>query len=122
MNCTLLTNSNGRKVALFFEGTYAFSNWYPCTFIINGTKYNCVEQYYMHQKSLVFKDYTTAKQIMSSKNPRWIKSLGRRVKGFKENYWNQIKIPVMRRAITQKFSQNPELKVLFSFTIQISNN
>lgn len=35
-----------------FEGRDSvFSMWYPCTFIVDGKTYNCVEQYMVHRKA-----------------------------------------------------------------------
>lgn len=35
----------------FWRSQSIYSQWYACTFEVDGTKYNCAEQYMMHQKA-----------------------------------------------------------------------
>lgn len=39
------------KFELFAGKNSVFSMWYPCTFIVDGKTYNCVEQYMVHRKA-----------------------------------------------------------------------
>lgn len=94
------------QFTFFFKKQSPFSNWYPCEFIVNETKYSCSEQFYMQQKALFFKDYRTAKKIMNQKNPYKMKKLGRSVKKFKKEKWNFECQIVMTTAVEAKFRQN----------------
>ena len=39
--------------AVFFHGRFSpFSNFYPCSFNLDGVEYHCVEQFYQHKKAL----------------------------------------------------------------------
>jgi ribA/ribD-fused uncharacterized protein len=59
----------GIKYMFFWNGI--FSNWHTSFFEINGVKYNCGEQYMMHQKALTFNDKETADKILVETSPRW---------------------------------------------------
>lgn len=92
------------------------SNWYMCDFTVDRVKYNCMEQYMMAQKALMFEEsnpehnravYT---KIMASSDPAVIKKLGRDVFGFERSVW-AAKIPAhMLVGLEAKFTQNPDLK------------
>lgn len=52
-----------------YEENGCFSNWYPASFEYAGQHYNCVEQYMMYQKVLMFRQYDLAEKILASNNP-----------------------------------------------------
>ena len=64
----------------------------------------------MYQKALLFNDFGVAEQILNETDVRKIKALGRKVKDFDENWWNQHKECFMYNACYAKFSQNTELR------------
>lgn len=64
----------------------------------------------MYQKALLFNDFEIAEQILNETDVRQIKALGREVKDFDENWWNQHKESFMYDACYAKFSQNDRLK------------
>ena len=39
------------KYTFFWHEQSPFSQWYACKFTVDGTEYNCAEQYMMHQKA-----------------------------------------------------------------------
>jgi len=92
---------------LFWGGE--FSQWYPSYFTIEGVEYNCTEQYMMQQKAKLFGDTRMEKRIMETTSPREQKRLGRLVKGFEVDKWENIAFDVVKRGNIAKFSQNPEL-------------
>lgn len=92
----------------FWGGIY--SNWYSSTFTLDGVVYNCTEQYMMHQKALLFNDHETAEEIMQTSNPRIQKKLGRVVKGYDQNIWNEHKYEIVKNGCRAKFTQNLLLK------------
>jgi ribA/ribD-fused uncharacterized protein len=83
-----------------------FSNWFMSEFIIKNITYNCVEQFMMAQKALVFKDTESYKLIMASKNPKEIKALGKNVKNFNTEAWGKVRKPIVKMAVKAKFKQN----------------
>ncbi len=95
------------KYKFFWNGT--FSNWYPSDFTYNGIFFNCAEQAMMYEKAMTFKDYETAKEILRSNSPKEQKSLGRKVKNFDPENWDQIKYEKVKEILRSKFTQNLHL-------------
>lgn len=99
---------------IFFWGG-EFSQWYPCSFMINNIEYNCAGQYMMAQKAAIFQDWDSFAAIMKSKNPRDQKAIGRKVKNFDVKWWETICREIVEFGNHAKFAQNPDLlEVLLS--------
>lgn len=115
---------NPNDYVFFWAGT--FSNFYPAMFtvkyisiegnIYSGETFNCTEQYYMYCKALTFGDFETAEAILKATTPKEQKRLGRQVKGFDADFWNQVSRGHMYDANYAKYKQNPGgcLKELFA--------
>jgi ribA/ribD-fused uncharacterized protein len=86
-----------------------FSQWWICSFEVDGENYNSAEQYMMAEKAKLFSDDEIRKQILESKHPKQVKSLGRMVRGFKEEIWTENCFDIVKRGNMAKFSQNKEL-------------
>jgi len=86
-----------------------FSNWYPKEFVIEGIQYNCVEQYMMARKAILFGDVDTYQKIMASDDPGECKNLGKLVSNFDPAIWDSCKREIVYNANNAKFTQNPEL-------------
>lgn len=93
---------------VFFWGEL-YSQWYAADMIIDGIKYNCCEQYMMHQKALTFGDTEMAELIMKTKDPNTQKSYGKQVSGFNRNLWDRVCLKIVYKANLAKFTQHPEL-------------
>lgn len=100
----------------FFEnekGVYFKSNWpsqwFISDFIIDGITYNCCEKRMMHQKAILFGDIETSSLILKEYDPKEIKKLGRVVKNFCPDKWNEVADDVVFSANLAKFSQNKNL-------------
>lgn len=88
-----------------------FSNFAPAPFTVDGIQFYNSEQYFMYQKAKVFNDDETAKLIVKvGKNPKEAKRLGRMVKNYDDNVWNDIRFDAMYNAIKLKFDNNEPLK------------
>jgi len=98
-------NDNG----VYFKSGY-LSQWHEAPFLIDDTNYNCCEKYMMYQKAIYFKDYEIARQILSTNEPKEHKKLGRLVKDFDENKWNEVCELIVYKANFAKFTQNLNLK------------
>lgn len=92
----------------FYGGIY--SQWYNSSMTIDGIRYNCCEQYMMHQKALLFKDLTTAAKIMSTTSPKLQKQLGREVINYNDIIWDSRRFDIVFKGNLAKFSQNELLK------------
>jgi hypothetical protein len=61
----IFTRKQGNMTA-FFTKHSPLSNHSHSPFFCNNIQYTTVEQYYMHQKALLFKDHKTAQEILTS--------------------------------------------------------
>ena len=86
-----------------------FSQWFPCDFTVEDVHYHTTEQFMMAQKALLFHDTETCAKIMSADNPKEYKALGRLVRDFEPQTWDDCKFDIVCRGNRAKFSQNPEL-------------
>lgn len=86
------------------------SNWYPSEFVLEGITFNCVEQYMMWKKAMLFHDTSTAQNILNSSDPATMKDLGRKVEHYADSLWASKRYIIVRDAVYAKFSQNEELK------------
>lgn len=93
-----------------------FSNWYKAKFEVDNVIYSTSEQYMMHQKALLFNDPETAKQIMKTSDPKKQKQLGREVKNYRDDLWNQIRYDVVLEGCFEKFYQNEEFADILLMT------
>lgn len=84
-----------------------FSNFYPCNICIDNRWFNCVEQYFMYEKAMRFKDTETAEKILEETDPKKIKKLGREVKNYVDEEWSKVRYSIMLNGVYAKFSQNP---------------
>jgi len=104
-------NDNG----VYFKSDY-LSQWHEAPMVIDNITYNSCEQYMMHQKALYFNDHESAEQILKTTNPKIQKSLGRLVRNFDENKWNEVCETVVYNGNYAKFTQNLDLKQLLLAT------
>lgn len=86
------------------------SNWYLSTFTVDEREFSSMEQYMMFSKAKLFDDDKIAEEIMKISDVAEIKDLGRKVKGFSERIWMQHREKIVKRGLSAKFSQNPDLK------------
>lgn len=100
------------KYHFFWGGIY--SNWYKSPFKIDiagvNIEFNCVEQYMMYSKAILFKDFEIAAEIMNCSNPRDQKALGKEVRNFDIKVWEEKRIYIVSKGIYAKFLQNEDLQ------------
>lgn len=88
-----------------FRGKFYFlSNFYPCTIVIDGFKYQSAEAAFQGQKSVQH-----AHLFTGDITPLEAKRLGRRVP-IDVREWNARRLKVMRQVVRAKFAQNPALR------------
>lgn len=85
------------------------SQWYLSDFIVDGIRYNTAEQYMMYMKAVIFHDKETARKILNTKSPKIQKLLGRQVKNFHVDKWNNKACSVVYKGNYAKFTQNEDL-------------
>lgn len=72
--------------------------------------YLCMEQYMMAAKAELFGDGKIRDQILKCSDPRQIKALGRKVRGFDQRVWDRFKYAIVLGGNWYKFSQNRDLR------------
>ncbi|MGC4086691.1 MAG: NADAR family protein [Polyangiaceae bacterium] len=85
------------------------SQWFPCSFVVEGRHYTSTEQFMMSEKARLFGDTHSAERIMSTSSPRDAKKLGRAVQGFDEAEWTAARSRIVVNGNLAKFGQNAEL-------------
>lgn len=83
-----------------------FSQWWMEDFYSVARSYLCMEQYMMAGKAELFGDQETMEQILNCNNPKEIKALGRKVRGFAQGVWDKFKYAIVLNGNWCKFSQN----------------
>ena len=63
----------------------------------------------MAEKARLFNDNATLVAIMKSMHPAVHKRLGRRVKGFSQQIWDDMAYQIVLKGNLAKYGQNPEL-------------
>lgn len=72
--------------------------------------YLYMEQYMMAGKAQLFGDEERRKDILACSDPKQIKALGRKVRGFDQAVWDKFKYSIVLNGNWCKFSQNRELR------------
>jgi ribA/ribD-fused uncharacterized protein len=79
--------------------------------------FNCREQWMMAIKALVFtkgehynNNLAVFKEIMNTNNPKKMRTLGRKVKGYDDTTWQNIRYRVVVNGNYLQFSQDNELR------------
>lgn len=101
----IFTPCTANKVA-FYTSLSPLSNHFPSPLQIDGIRYNCVEQYFMCQKALLFNDKVAENLILHTNNPARQKFLGRKIKNFDKKVWDQHVPEVLWKGLLAKFQQN----------------
>lgn len=94
----------------FYRACHPFSNFHPSPFVVGGQLFQTAEQYIMWRKAGEFNDLESAEAILQAKTPAECKELGRRVKGFDETHWAQVREQVAFEAMWHKFRGNQKLR------------
>lgn len=94
----------------FFSRSSPCSNHYMATFVVDGKTYTSMEQYIMEGKALIFKDLEKAREIMAALDPVVQKNLGREVKGFNQQEWEEKAPDMVKKGLLKKFTSSDFLK------------
>ena len=88
------------------------SSWYKCQFKDDINTYNCLEQYIMYKKAMLFGDLKLAEEILKTEQPRFQTNLGNKIKNYDEEIWNKNIHDIIFEGNMLKFKQNSRIKKL----------
>ena len=71
------------------------SQWFPAKFEIEAIQYRNTEQYMMAQKAKLFADNEIFQKILQATHPKEMKALGRLVKNYREDLWQQHRFEIV---------------------------
>lgn len=103
-----MTNGNKKDDFVFFWGG-SFSNFSE---VSEGVEYKgkifpTSEHAFMYGKALQFKDLDIAKQLETAKTPKDAKRLGRKVKGYDDEVWSDVRYEIMKEVCLSKYTRSP---------------
>ncbi|KAK2953173.1 putative N-glycosidase R617 [Blattamonas nauphoetae] len=110
---SLDTKQSKQKVIVFFgpsDPYPQFNQWATAKFEEDGLKFSCAEQYMMYRKAKLFNDQEIADKILRCTNPNVAMALGRQVKRFQNDIWEQHRFDIVVRGNYLKYSQNPHFR------------
>jgi len=90
-----------------------FSSFYPCQVTIDGKTWPTTEHYFQAQK---FRDQAQQEAIRRAKTPKIAATMGRDRKKKLRRDWESVKVDVMRKAVREKFTQDPQLREMLLST------
>lgn len=91
-------------------GKRCLSQWWPVSFRYSVQRFSSAEQYMMAEKASLFADEETRAAILACDDPAQIKTLGRTVRNFDPEVWDQAKYSIVLNGCYLKFSQNRDLR------------
>lgn len=94
------------------------SQWWSSEFTENNVDYKTAEHYMMANKALLFNDQEIFERIIQKESPKDVKDLGRQIRNFDPEIWDNNKFQIVKQGNLLKFSQNEQLK---QFLIQTKN-
>ena len=110
---TLKINGKEYPAVFFYEADGKdgyLSNWYISPFTLDGIIFNCMEQFIMYRKCMVFGDTEAAEKVLATDDPKEQKHIARGAKGYDDRVWGGLRQVIAMRGLIEKFRQNPELK------------
>ena len=104
-------------VVLFWHPPSVFSQWTLSPFTVDLVEYNCAEQFMMASKAHLFGDDTALSAILASDDLREQKRLGRHLRHFDHDFWQQGCENSALRGNLAKFSQNEKMRLALVHTV-----
>lgn len=91
-------------------GKSCFSQWFVKEFKHEGIGYQTAEHWMMAEKARLFKDKEAELKILKSNSAGEAKKIGREVKNFIPEIWDNHKFEIVKQGNYLKFNQNEDLK------------
>lgn len=91
-------------------GKGCLSQWWPCSFTVEGVEYASAEHWMMAAKARLFGDEEALARILAARTPAEAKNLGRLLLGFDEALWAARRFELVVAGNMAKFGQDPALR------------
>lgn len=85
------------------------SQWYESPFEVEGITYPTAEHWMMAGKARLFEDAEHLEQILASDHPAQAKKLGRQVRNFDSQVWDEHRFDIVVEGNRHKFGQHEAL-------------
>ena len=105
-------------VVLSWQPPSAFSQWTPSPFTGDLVEYSSAEQFMMASKGRLFGDDSALSAILATNDPREHKRLGRQVRHFDHDSWQEERESIALEGNLANFSQNEDLRLTLLHTGQ----
>ena len=92
-------------------GKSCFSQWWKASFTKGDEIYKTAEHFMMAEKAYLFQSFEIRDAIIACEHPAEAKKLGRKVKNFDSEIWDEQKYAIVKEANLLKFSQHEDLRV-----------
>ena len=86
------------------------SQWWASPFEVDGVRYATAEHWMMAGKARLFGDDGAADRIVKASHPDCAKRLGREVRDFDQDRWDERRFDLVVEGNRAKFSQHPDLR------------
>jgi hypothetical protein len=90
-------------------GKGSLSQWWPCSFTVDGVGYASAEHWMMAGKARMFGDAEMLAKILATPTPAEAKKFGREVRGFDAAVWDEASFELVVAGNVHKFGQDPAL-------------
>ena len=86
------------------------SQWWIADFEVDNITYKSAEHWMMAEKARLFKDEEILEKIINCESPAEAKKLGRTVRDFVPEVWDEHRYEIVKKGNIYKFGQNKNLK------------
>ncbi|MFA8300985.1 MAG: NADAR family protein [Hyphomicrobiales bacterium] len=91
-------------------GKHYLSQWWPSAFVVDNIEYKTAEHWMMARKAHLFGDMKMFNEITQCEDPKNVKALGRKIKGFEEELWVKHRYEIVKEGNFHKFNQSEKLR------------
>lgn len=86
------------------------SQWWASPFVVDNQLYITAEHWMMAEKARLFGDTEAERRILAAASPGEAKKIGREVRNFNQETWNEQRFNIVVDGSRHKFGQNAELE------------
>lgn len=97
------------KYVFFWGKNDIYSNFYKKPFFYRGEAISCSEVGFMVEKAYQFGDKAIAEILFRIKDPDKAKALGRKIRNYDDDIWNEVRFERMKDVLRVKF-KDPMLR------------